>query len=358
MYKDKKSDKIDAANNEKFSQEDFSFLSLAEILLADLHPRSGEIVRQRFGMAGKRGETLERIGQRYDITRERVRQIIAEAVKNIAQKSNQKHFSSAEEKIIFTITQNGGIIREADAIEKIKPGDEREANAIRFFVSCSKNIFEVEEKGILEKAWVISKDVLAGIKKVIVEAEKNALKEKKLLADEEMIEKLFTAMEDVSKEDIMNFLSVSARVKKNKFGKWGMIDWMEVSPKGTREKVHLILKEHKKPLHFTEIAGLIDKYELGKRKAHPQTVHNELIKDERFVLVGRGIYALAEWGYFSGTIKDIIEVILKKTARPMKKEEIIAEVLKMRKVKKTTIMINLNNRKFFKKQGELYSVKK
>ena len=254
--------------------------------------------------------------------------------------------------------ENGGIIREVDAIEKIKYGSVQEANAIKFFASCSRKIFAVEEKGILEKAWVVSRDLIFEIKRLIREAEKTALKEGNLLSDSEMLERLMAIMPETPKEKIMNFLSVAERVKKNKFGKWGMIDWMEVSPKGTREKVHLILKEHKRPLHFTEIADLIDKYELSKRGAHPQTVHNELIKDERFVLVGRGIYALAEWGYFSGTIKDIIEVILKKSGRPMKKDEVMAEVLKMRRVKKTTIMINLNNRKFFKKEGEFYRLKK
>ncbi len=137
-----------------------------------------------------------------------------------------------------------------------------------------------------------------------------------------------------------------------------MIDWMEVSPKGTLERVYLALKEHKKPLHFTKIAELINEYKLSKKKAHPQTVHNELIKDARFVLVGRGIYALEEWGYFSGTIKDIIEIILKTNNRPMMKDEIVEKVLKMRKVKKTTVMINLNNRKLFKKEGEFYKLKK
>ncbi|MFA7319079.1 MAG: sigma factor-like helix-turn-helix DNA-binding protein [Parcubacteria group bacterium] len=342
----------------KASTEGFSFLLLAEKLLADLTPRSREIIRRRFGLVGDQSETLEKIGQRYEITRERVRQIITEAVKNISQRSGHEDFLSAEEKIVFTIIQNGGIIREVDAIEKIELSSDQEANAVKFFVSCSKNIFEVEEKGLLEKAWVVSLDIIEGIKRLIVEAEKNALKDKELLADEEMLGKLAALIPDIPKEQIMNFLSVSERVKKNKFGKWGIIDWMEVSPKGTREKVYLILKEHKKPLHFTEIAGLIDKYELSKRGAHPQTVHNELIKDERFVLVGRGIYALSEWGYFSGTIRDIIEVILKASGRAMKKEEVIAEVLKMRKVKKTTIMINLNNRKFFKKEGEFYKLKK
>ena len=349
---------IAKAEKKTLSVEMVNFLELAEKMLADLPGRSVEIVRRRFGLFTHPGETLEKIGQHYGITRERVRQIITEAIKSVGKKSSHDHFLSAEEKIIFTIINNGGIIREDDAIRKMNASTEQEANAVRFFVACSRKIFEVEERGVIEKSWIVSKDILGSIRKVVSEAEKSFLKNKSLLSDVEMTEKLSVILPELPKDQLVNFLSVAGKVKKNRFGKWGMIDWMEISPKGTREKVHLILKEHKKPLHFTEIAGLIDRYALGKKKAHPQTVHNELIKDKRFVLVGRGIYALAEWGYFSGTIKDIIEVILKEAGRPMKKDEIVEKVLSMRHVKKTTIMINLNNRKFFQKKGDSYSLKK
>ncbi|RPI53593.1 MAG: hypothetical protein EHM49_04165, partial [Deltaproteobacteria bacterium] len=179
----------------------------------------------------------------------------------------------------------------------------------------------------------------------------------KLFSDEEISRKITSKVEGLERERILAYLNVLASIKKNKFGKWGKAHWTEVNPKGTREKIYLVLKEKKKPLHFTEIAALIDKYNLGKKKAHPQTVHNELIKDSRFVLIGRGIYAMREWGYQEGTIKDVLIDILKKKARPMDKEDIIKEVLKARKVKKTTIMINLNNPKFFKKVDGHYSVK-
>ena len=51
-------------------------------------------------------------------------------------------------------------------------------------------------------------------------------------------------------------------------------------------------------MHFKEVAEAISKT-FGK-KTHYATCHNELIKDSRFVLVGRGMYALAEWGYQAG----------------------------------------------------------
>jgi DNA-directed RNA polymerase delta subunit len=103
---------------------------------------------------------------------------------------------------------------------------------------------------------------------------------------------------------------------------------------------------------------LIDRHGLqkGKKKTHPQTVHNELIKDKRFVLVGRGTYALSEWGYKRGTVKEVLEEILRKHSRPMKRGDIIKKVLEVRQVKKSTIVINLNT--FFAKiDKDTYALK-
>jgi len=83
-----------------------------------------------------------------------------------------------------------------------------------------------------------------------------------------------------------------------------------------------------------------------------QAIHNELIKDPRFVLIGRGIYALSSWGYKKGTISDTIKSILEKSETPLTREEIVKQVLKVRKVKETTILLNLQNKALFKKIGK------
>lgn len=346
------------SNNSRLRERGAGFLELVNLLLADLPGRSREIIRRRFGLTGGKRETLEGIGGRYDITRERVRQIISEAKKRVSQKINSPEFIEAEEKIIFTIGKNNGIIKESEIAAKFNLTDPAQINAVKFLASSSPKIFEIEEKGVLEKILVVSEERLATVKKVIIETEKIFREEKKLLAEEEIFEKLSGRGLALTRNEVLSHLEAAAKVKRNKFGKWGLIHWTEVSPKGTREKVYLVLKEHGKPLHFTDIAKLIDQYKLGKRKAHPQTVHNELIKDARFVLIGRGIYALKEWGYFAGTIREVLERILRKSEKPMTKEEIMEQVLKVRRVKKTTVMINLNNGKIFQKQRDLYSVKK
>ena len=113
-----------------------------------------------------------------------------------------------------------------------------------------------------------------------------------------------------------------------------------------RDLAYLVMRRHGSPMHFREVAGSIKQF--LKEKAHDQTVHNELIKDRRFVLVGRGLYALNEWGYQPGVVRDVIRAVIAKHG-PLTKDELIKKVREERHVKDNTILINLHNKKHFKK---------
>lgn len=339
-------------------KKEVDFFALAMKMIAHLPARTQDIVKKRYGLSPEEGKTLEKIGQEYSITRERVRQIISDAIRSITNMYESEEFKSAESLLVWTIEKNNGIIKESELIKKYNKDGLKEANAIKFFSSCSKKIKALGEKGIIENSWVLSDSTMVQVKDAIGKAQRILEKEGNVLTEAEMAKKVSLVCPSLNSEKILDFLSVSSKIRKNKFGKWGLNNWAEISPKGTREKIYLVLKEKKQPLHFGEIAGLIDEYKLGKKKAHPQTVHNELIKDRRFVLIGRGIYALAEWGYSEGTIKDVIKEILEKSEKPLGKEEILEKVFKIRKVKKATVMINLNNGSIFEKNKNLYTVKK
>lgn len=339
------------------SPEKVDFLALVGNLISNLPTRTGDILKKRYGIGFEEGETLEKIGQEYKITRERVRQIISDAVRNISNRSDDASFARAEKILIFTIESSNGIIKEKDLAKKFNLADSQ-FNAVKFLADCSKRIQVFAEKGAIEQCLVLDESIIGEVKKVISEAEKILDRDKKVMTDEQIINKISAVLPGLSNKKIIDCLSVSFKIKKNRFGKWGKSDWAEISPKGTREKIYLVLKEKKSPLHFTKIAELIDEYALGKKKAHPQTVHNELIKDGRFVLIGRGIYALSEWGYSEGTIKDVLKNILEDSARPLDKEEILERVFKVRKVKKATVMINLNNSNLFERNKNTYTVKK
>ena len=347
-----------SANNEKNSKG-VSFIGALENIISNLPQRSQEIIWSRYGIDGTGVATLEEIGRKFGITRERVRQVIREVCKKVKARSQSSVLSEVREKIMFTLSSNDGIMEEEKLLSALGNADRKQKGAARFFLECLNEVEEFEIRNITEKSFRMPGFDEAGWKNVKNEVVEILKKKNSPLTEKSLFEE-FSKTEigkNIDKGMLFNYLAVSTEIKRNTFGKWGLSKWKEVNPKGTRDKAYLVLKENGEPMHFKDIASEIDKSGLNKKKTHPQTVHNELIKDKKFVLVGRGIYALAEWGYEKGTVKDVLEDILKKHAEAMTREEIIKEVLKVRQVKKSTVIINLNN--YFKKTKEgTYSIKK
>ncbi|MDZ4221641.1 MAG: hypothetical protein U1C18_02090, partial [Patescibacteria group bacterium] len=147
-------------------------------------------------------------------------------------------------------------------------------------------------------------------------------------------------------------LRTTTRIKPNPFGEWGLTHWNTVTPKRMGDKIYLVMKKHGKPLHFRDIAEHINNAGFDAKKAYPPTVHNELILDERYVLVGRGIYGLKEWGFVPGVVSDVIFNILNNVGSGLTRDEIVDAVLKQRMVKKGTVYLALSNDKRFAKNGD------
>jgi len=332
--------------------EALNFIDALRALVGELPPRAQEIIFARYGISGKKKMTLEEIGKTYGITRERVRQVIREVFKKIKEKKTSNAFEQVHVQISFTLEKNSGIMKESDLLDLLANGDAPARGAARFFLECMGDITEKEIKGELLPSYALSYfSVIAwrAVKNTALDILKKAGEP---LDEKDFFDKMSknSASASVEAKTLFDYLAVAQEIKKNNFGKWGIAKWKEVTPKGTREKAYLVLKEGGKPLHFKTIAEQIDIHNLNKKKTHAQTVHNELIKDAKFVLVGRGVYALGEWGYKKGTVKDVVEEILSKSAAPLSKDEVLAQVLKLRQVKKSTIIINLNN--FFAKNAD------
>jgi hypothetical protein len=194
--------------------------------------------------------------------------------------------------------------------------------------------------------WTTSKESFDKADKIVSDLSKQIKKEKQPLSFEALYKLAKQSGYNITKKVLASYLDACKIISQNNFGEYGLSKWSEINPRGARDKAYIILKQKGQPLHFKEVADSISKSGLGKNPAQPQTVHNELIKDSRFVLIGRGTYALKEWGYQKGTVKEIIADTLKKKG-PLPREKVIDEVLKNRQVKPNTILINLQNRKHF-----------
>lgn len=316
-----------------------NYQKICSELIKDLPQRTADVVSRRFGLNNGERETLEHIGQSYNITRERVRQIENEGFNHVVPRL--KDYKEVFDVFNETINSFGGLKKEEDLIEYL--GEGKENNCVLFLLTISKEFKRFQDDQDFHSFWAKDNDVADKAKKIIALAIKGLEKEKKPVSKDKLNE--ISGKLDGS---FISSIEISKKIKKNPEGLFGLSHWVEISPKGIKDKAYLVLKKEEKPLHFTEVAAQIEKMPFnGEKKVHTATVHNELIKDSRFVLVGRGLYALAEWGYQPGVVKDIITKILQDSKKALTKEEITQKVLTQRFVKENTILLNLQDKAYF-----------
>ena len=311
--------------------------------------REKEIVSRRFGLTGTK-ETLEQIGEMLSITRERVRQLekaILVRLQISAEDNQIPELAPAEKLLIRNLTEMGRVAKLADLADKVygRTTDNAERTGIYFIATFSKSLTVVEENdryyaavGIAE--YGDSRKIRERVDEIVDIIKKN----KQPMTLEELDNKL-----NYEHPDHIKAVASISKLLATLNGIWGLAKWPSVNPKNIRDKIFVILESHKEPMHFSEIAKEIKESNFKRKNVTVQAIHNELIKDSRFVLIGRGIYALSSWGYEKGTISDIIKQILEKADGPLTREEVVKQVLKVRKVKETTILLNLQNKKLFKK---------
>ncbi len=329
--------------------------NIIEELLLGLKEREKTILIKRYGLKGSEIKTLASIGTDHNLTRERVRQIEKDLLKQLRKNfKGSNNLISAKEIIVSTINEHGKIIAEDTMLKAMGIKSEQDRNSVIFILHLIEEI-DVFIHENYKKCWssvVFNKQILHDFTN---EAQELLTAKEKPVAENDFFNH-FTQKDfyqknqtELSDKIIFNYLDLAHKIEKNVFGHWGLSNSKQIIPKDVGDKAFLVLKEYGKPEHYSEITNLINKAKFDSRTAYKETVHNELIKDKRFILVGRGIYALSEWGYKPGIIADVIKEILLEAGKPLPKEKIVEEVLKIRRVKKNTVLVGLSNKQLFQK---------
>lgn len=321
--------------------------AVKDILTTIDREREREIIARRFGLYDRK-ETLEQIGELLGITRERVRQL-EKAIMirlRIAAEDNLPHVNEVEKQFIRHLHDLGRVAKIQDLTVRVaKDPDDRARAHVAFLSYISPRLSVVEENDNYHHAVGIKEHYdEAKIKKDVDQIVDTIKKTGQPMS----IEELHAKVDHDHPDHVRALASVSKNLSSLK-DKWGLSKWPTVNPKNIRDKIYVILRDNGKPMHFNEIARAIKNSDFRRKDVTTQAIHNELIKDGRFVLIGRGIYALKDWGYEKGTVADIITEILKKEGGPLHRDEIVKRVLKHRQVKETTILLNLQGKQRFKR---------
>ena len=334
-----------------------SLQDLLNNLFQVLTPKEATVIERRFALNGNQKQTLEKIGNHFKVTRERIRQIENIALSKLRRTvitSKLHEMNQMAKEILHT---NGGVMPEDELISQlllqISSTNEIDGAILRLCCTIDNEIVTGSKQQTFVPFWRLDSLSLDDLTTIINASKKILSKKKACLADAEIVEavqemKLFKDRMP-SSELIISALKVDDRFKNIQDG-WGLTDWRFVRPRSIRDKVEIILKKEGVPLHFMELANRIREAHFDHKNVTVQAVHNELIRYPQFVLVGRGLYALREWGYESGTVADVIERILIEKG-PLTKKEIVNEVMKHRTVKVGTISLNLQKMPYFKRVG-------
>lgn len=334
------------------SPASFSFDSavLVKKLLATAPERAREVLTRRFGLGtSPTRETLEAIGDRSGITRERVRQIEAAGLDAVRSSKVFDESKTVFEEIAEYVHSLGAVIPEDELFELIGK-DEKTRNRFRFLLMLDSAFFRERETDDFIARWHVDREMATTIHDALSRLY-SSLPDDDVVPEAEMLDRFLEELKNLNEaykneEVLKRWLSISKHIGSNPLTEWGRASAPAIRIKGIRDYAYLAIKRHGQPMHFADVSKAIGS--LFVKKAHVATTHNELIKDPRFVLVGRGLYALTEWGYKPGVVRDVIRETLEKNG-PLKKEEIIKQVKEARFVKDNTILVNLNDSRYFKR---------
>jgi DNA-binding phage protein len=319
-----------------------------DILTSIDREREREIVARRFGLFDRK-ETLEQIGELLGITRERVRQLeksVVARLKFLAEQGQLIHITDVETILLDQLHQMGEAARVSDLSIRVTAENSRtDQSRVAFLAELCPSLVVLEDNdhyyhAIGVRAVRDERAIKENVTKIVEIIKK--MDEPGMITD-------IAKTAGIQQADQARALASTSKSLATLNGRWGLIKWPMVNPKNIRDKIYVILKEHGKHMHFNEIAGAIKDSDFKRKDVTTQAIHNELIKDKRFVLIGRGIYALREWGYKKGTVADIIAEVLREAGEPLHRDEIVKRVLKSRFVKETTILLNLQGKAQFKR---------
>lgn len=314
-------------------------IKLVNGLFDELLERERDILTRRFALKGGEAETLEQIGRLHKLTRERVRQIESSSLRKLKKLEYlDNYLNTVKEAISQLLKQHGGLMDREFLLDVMAmfcidtKGDDNERDLYKknfdFIISqlLEDHVDKVEKSDAFNPYYKLKDGAINHLEDLAKELTRQVDKGNSTMTIDnllQMIGKLdsYNRHQDKFKSEndnnlhsifkseifpepaetinankiLYSLIQAVKNIDRNKFGHWGINEWPEITPKKISDKIFLVLKNNGQPMHFTDIAARINEVGFDRKKANAGTVHNELILDDRYELVGRGLYGLKEW---------------------------------------------------------------
>lgn len=328
------------------SAEQINYVVILNDLLKVLSEKEYSVLFKRYGLKNSRAMTLAAVGEEYAITRERVRQIQENGIKKLQRNAVNTDLVNIHEWLQGTLKDHGGLMKAqtlVDELVQLLPQESDSMAELLLICELCSDVRHEHNKVDFEPHFRFTNISFSQIKSISTKIIDVLRKEDNILSLAKLVSEVSANLGFANKKLIEACLRIDRRLSIDDRG-ISLISWRHINPKTLFDKINFILNNSMEPMHFSQIAEKISAEKFDGKSVSVQAVHNELINNPLFVLIGRGIYALKTWGYKEGTVSDVIESILSKKG-PMHLYDLTQEVLQRRKVKPVTVQINLNSKK-------------
>lgn len=317
-------------------------IEIVNKIFSELHERERDILSRRFALENHEQQTLEEIGRLHSLTRERVRQIEKASLEKIKKLDNLDERLKLVRGVVESILDEHGGFMERDFLldilsvltldideNNLKSNSKNYKNYFDFILSnlLNDHIEKVDNSERFVSFYKLKNTAINYLEEITDELKSKLSSLKRTMKIDDLLEniksldsfnnykdkinkkigeldltsvfknKIFPEKGETINENksLYSVLQAIKDINRNKLGHWGHDSWPEIKPKRISDKIHLILKEEKKPMHFNEITKKINEIGFDHKKANSGSVHNELILDDRYILMDRGVYGLKEW---------------------------------------------------------------
>jgi hypothetical protein len=313
--------------------------NLLHELFSDVDERTMNVISRRYGLLDGEAETLASIGESYNVTRERIRQIQSKAIKRFGRKISSKRYEPTLLLIEENIRNHSHIITDEEAdilVPEIIKSKKYDGSSVMNLL-CDLGLYKTcNLKGFTY--YTVKSDHLEPAL-LIPSVIKLLKRSSKPISMENLINEVKKNKKVNAKPEILSAVLIKVGETDPRIEQ--ISNQYILSRSTTSRNIALItkiLEDENIPLHFTEIASRVNDQLPKSLSLDVRRIHGILIESDCFSHTGqRGTYALTLWGFRKDSTLQIAKECILNAGFPVHFDYIYAYISKYKSSTRTSI---------------------